>query len=172
MEVRFITKEELVRMRFKSLDSESNTWVFWDSNEILFVIRTGKCEYNKCKNLCCKFCVLPYPHEYWEGFAEKSKIQGALIMKKKCKFLKKCGECSKWGIENQNEENLVNGRSRVDGFPRACQQFPTPSDQVYYEVFYKCSFKFKVLHSVKRLGERIRKQTVEEMLRSFKLQDD
>ena len=171
-EVRFMTREELNQMNIKRLDRDSNTWLFWNNEEILFVIRTGFCDYKKCKNKCCKFCEIPYNHEYWEGFGNVSKITDRIILNKRCKFLKKNGSCSKWGVKNTCEKNLKNGISSVKGFPRACREFPLPKDTVYHEVFDVCSFKFKVLHSVKRLSENVRCQTVEEMIKCFDMQDD
>ena len=149
----FLTNKEILSMRSKILDPKKGLYLFWNDDEIIFSIRTGKCDYKKCGNACCKFLCFPGSHEYYEGFGDRGISVDHIIFKKRCKYLSKNGVCQKWDKED---------------FPRACKQFPHPTDNTYLEVIEKCSFKFKILHSVKRTSREKFEVCREEMIRCFK----
>ena len=150
----------------KKLDVEGNVYVLTLDDKYLIVKRVGKCDYKKCKNACCKFCELPYPYEYWEGFGEISKNGTTIVLKKTCKFLDKNGTCKKWR-ESEKEINYSNGGLGIKkGFPRACEQFPVLTDGVYHEVIDVCSFKYEIIMTIPNLRDK----TINEMLLNFKEQ--
>lgn len=134
----------------------------------LIVRRIGKCDYKKCKNACCKFCGLSYPHEYFEGFGEPSKNFKNLIIKKRCKFLNKNGTCQKWNEKKSEVDNSIGTLGRSTGFPRACEQFPHLTDEVYNEVIDKCTFKYEILFTI----DKVLTRTVDEMIENFQEQNN
>jgi hypothetical protein len=115
--------------RFEMLDSRDIWYTVKDrKNKKTYLLeRRGKCEPTKCKSACCKFCHLPgSTSSYWGGFGERK--QGGVAIKVTCKHLNaRTNKCAKW---------------KKKTFPRACEQFPHLSDQVYHIVFSKCSFYF------------------------------
>lgn len=145
----YFTKEQAHDFEsMEVLDDKAKIYVLVLKDRFLFVKRVGKCDYKKCKNICCKF-MHNINRPFFKGFGEDSEF-GSMI-KRRCKYLDKNGICKVW---------------KTKRFPRACKQFPHPSDSHYWEVMDKCSFKFEILYTVYRIGERIRK----EMLLNFKNQ--
>lgn len=160
-----LTREDLNYIsckRLSDVDSPS-IYILEFKDKYLIVKITGKCDYKKCKNACCKFCSLAYPHEYFEGFGEPSKDFKHLIIKKKCKFLNKNGTCQKWNKKETKIDNSIGYQGRITGFPRACKQFPHPDDGIYHEVMDKCTFKYEIMYTMPKVLVR----TVDEMILNF-----
>ena len=146
------------------LDTEGIIYLVTLDDKYLITKRVGKCDYKKCKNACCKFCSVGYNHEYYEGFGEKSKIGNHIILKKKCKFIDKNGTCKKWG-QKQGKVDYSNGKDGIlKGFPRACDQFPYLSDEVYHEVMDVCTFRYEIIMTIPNLRDK----TIQEMILNFK----
>jgi hypothetical protein len=122
--------------RFSSIDA-SKVWYTVKDNKTkksYLLERRGKCDPVKCKSACCKFChVGSVPHSYWSGFGD---FDGeGVSIKVTCKHLNtRTNKCAKW---------------KKKTFPRACDQFPHPNDQVYHLVYSKCSFYFVELGELK-----------------------
>lgn len=165
-----LTKEDLCGLIYqKKLTNDSdksNIYMLELKDKFVIVERTGKCDYKKCKNACCKFCVLAYPHEYFEGFGKIGNNKRSLIMEKKCKFLEKDGTCQKWGKKSKCTDPTIGGMGKYSGFPRACEQFPHPDDSVFYEVMDVCTFKFNIIYTITKTEDLIRT----EMLNNFQEQ--
>jgi hypothetical protein len=148
----------------RKLDLEGYVYLVSTKDKLLIVKRVGKCDYKKCKNACCKFCSLPYPHEYWEGFGEISKKRENILCKKTCKFLDKNGTCKKWDNSEKEIDYSNGGDGVLKGFPRACEQFPSLSDGVYHEVIDVCTFKYEIIQEI----DILRDKTIREMILNFK----
>lgn len=133
----------------KRLDVDSNMFLVELRNKFLIVKRIGKCDYKKCKNACCKFISLSYPHSYFEGFGKVNNQKTNVIIKKTCKFLCKTGTCNRWGKKD---------------FPEACKQFPHVSDGTFIEIMDRCTFKYEIIYEIEKFGNNIR----EEMILGFK----
>lgn len=98
--------------------------------------RIGKCDYKKCRNACCKIiCVgSKYQIDYFLGFG-KSDGKGGVAITKRCSRLTRKGECPLFGKKR---------------FPVACKQFPNAVDEVYFYVYGKCGFRFKIEEELKK----------------------
>lgn len=162
----YVTLKMLEDAHVEKLELEGNVYLIEKKEKILIVKRTGKCDYKKCKNACCKFCSVQYPHEYFEGFGEYCEKSKLIIIDKTCKFLDKNGTCKKWEEKQSEVDYSIGYRGRRAGFPRACEQFPLLSDGVYHKVMDVCTFKYKVIKTILTLREK----TTKEMLLSFKQQ--
>lgn len=150
-EQQYLTKEDVHGFQKATyLETEEDNWhksVWMVKLRDRFVVvqREGKCESKKCKSACCKFCSSGYLKEYARGFFEEDEF-GCDITRITCNHLTKDGKCRKWG------KNL----------PKACQQFPHPSDSIYWNVMDKCTFRFKILYEIELTGDIVR----EEMLKN------
>ena len=164
---KFLTREDIEEYTYiHRLDVDGYVYIIGFPKKFLIVKRIGKCDYKKCKNICCKFFSLPCEHEYWEGFGDFCKNSNRIIINKPCKFLDKNGICIKWGQKQGDIDysKSINGRSK--GFPRACEQFPLLMDRVFWRVMNECSFKYKIIMKIDKTGEKTR----DEMLKNFKEQ--
>ncbi len=145
-----LKKEDLIEIKnCNCLDLKSKIYMLKFKDKYLVVRRTGKCDYKKCKSACCKFICLG-ESKYWDGFGKKNEF-GNIILNTKCKNLNKKGECLVFKKKN---------------FPEACKQFPHPIDGVYKHIAEKCMFKFEILYQINRIGDKTRK----EMIENFKAQ--
>jgi hypothetical protein len=160
--IRYLDKEDFKDFLFSYiLVWEKNTKIVLVElkKEFVIVKRTGKCNYKKCKNACCKFCSAAYLKDYSRGFFEKD-VFGKEIVKIKCNNLNKNGTCKLWGKKSSKDSQTNKG------FPLACKEFPIPQDSIYWNVLDVCSYKFEVLHSIQKVGNNIR----EEILNCWRLQ--
>lgn len=128
----------------ETLDVKSKIYMLEFKDKYIVVRRTGKCDYKKCGSACCRFICMQ-GHAYWDGFGKKNEF-GSIIINVKCKNLKKDGSCSLF---------------KTKKFPGACKQFPHPGDRLYQHIAEKCSFKFEVLYRINKIGDRIRKEMIE-----------
>ncbi len=164
----YITREIIEEsIGIHKMQLEENVYVIQLEDKYLIAKRVGKCDYKKCKNACCKFCGLPYPHEYFEGFGDYSKKSNSIILKKNCKFLNKNGTCKKWGEQEGKIYYSHKELGRQKGFPRACSQFPYLDDAVFHQVMDICSFKYEIIYTIPNVSKRV----MEEMLLNIKKQD-
>ena len=148
--VEILNKEDFIGMEDNyCLDLKSKIYVLHFKDKFLIVKRVGKCDYKKCKSACCKFFSMD-GKTYYQGFGKENEF-GSIIVKVECKNLDRCGRCPLF---------------RTRKFPRACKQFPHPSDGVYTHISDKCSFQFEVLYQINRVGKGIR----DEMIRGFQEQ--
>ena len=148
--VKYFTKEQAHEFESMDvLDEKSKIYILMLADKFLIVKRVGRCDYKKCNSACCKIMCITN-HDFFKFFGEKSEF--GVVIKKRCKYLKKDGKCKVW------KEKKFHG---------ACKKFPYASDGHYWEVMDKCSFRFEILFTIyDRKGERTRK----EMLLNFKNQ--
>jgi len=150
-------KEYLTKEHFKEfismdvLEFDKKIYIVNFDYKFLIVKREGICDYKKCKNACCKFVDANYLKDYSRGFFDEKDEFGKYWLKRKCNNLSKCGKCKLW---------------KKKGFPIECKQFPHPSDTTYWRVLDKCTFKFRILHTINKVGKGIR----EEMIKCFEEQ--
>jgi len=149
-EKNILKKEDLLGIKHdKCLDLKSKMYMLEFKDKYLVVRRIGKCDYKKCKSVCCKFFCIS-GRKYNQGFGKKNEF-GDTIVDVLCKNLSKDGKCLLF---------------KTRKFPRACKQFPHSTDGVYKNIMDKCSFKFEILFQIDKMGNKIR----EEMIRNFKEQ--
>jgi len=150
VEKNILKKEDLLEIEnYKCLETKSKMWILDLKGKYLIVKRIGKCDYKKCNSACCKFFCID-GKTYYCGFGKENEF-GSTVVKISCKNLSKDGKCKLF---------------KTRKFPRACKQFPHPTDGVYKHILDKCSFKFEVLFQIDKVGDRIR----EEMIKNFKEQ--
>jgi len=96
--------------------------------------RSGKCNYKKCKAICCRFFHIgtiksSQQKKYLKGFGFKIilfKGEQHIILEKPCKYLNlKTYKCKRHKTK-----------------PACCRQFPINDDSVYQLIQKKCSYKF------------------------------
>lgn len=148
------------------LDLEGYVYLIEFDDRFIIAKRTGKCDFKKCKNACCKFCSFKHQHEYFEGFGDYCKKSNSIIIKKTCKFLSKDGTCQKWGKTQGEQEKTGSANGRISGFPRACEQFPHISDEVFWRVMEVCGFKYEKILTLPKFGQK----RIDEMILNFKEQ--
>jgi len=140
-----LKKEDFLGFEVSTMiDFKSKIYMLEFKDKYVVVKRTGKCDYKKCKSACCRF-INGGNSSYWEGFGKKNEF-GKVIVDIKCKNLKKNGDCSLFGTRD---------------WPGACKQFPYLDDGVYQHIANKCSFKFEVLYKIDKVGDRIRREMIE-----------
>lgn len=130
-------------------------------DKFVIVQRVGKCDYKKCKNACCKFCSALYVKDYSRGFFDGKDSFGKDILKRKCNNLQKNGLCKLW--RKKSSKNSIKNK----GFPIACKQFPHVGDGIYWEVADVCSYKFRIVYTIKKVGEKIRKEMIKGFMEQF-----
>lgn len=112
-------------------------------NKIYFTRSTGKCDYKKCDNACCKLFGVDNKQRFNKNFADIT-IQGMYgkvsFIKKKCKQLRKDGKCKVWNTKN---------------LPLPCKLFPNLEDTYYYVLYNVCSRKI-VIEKVYDLTKKCR----------------
>lgn len=140
MKSKFLTNKDHKNIKrlietFVYPNDEPSYLVEMKNGEVWHIIREGKCDYEKCNSICCKFISLygvqKIQETYYNGFGKKG--NSGYLFDIQCKRLCK-GKCKLW---------------KKDNFPLACQQFPNPTDTTYIEIMKKCSFKFKILNKFK-----------------------
>ena len=130
-----VKKEFLVKAKYvKNLSYDPHLSIVKYRGKKYLIERIGKCDYKKCKNVCCKFFHLGYCGSYALGFGKKNQTTKGVVIKKKCSRLGKNGKCSLFGKKR---------------FPAACKQFPHPWDETYHVIYGKCSFRFKIIEEIK-----------------------
>ena len=133
----------------------------FETKEKYIVIRkTGNCDYKICKNACCKICSAGYVKDYSRGFFDKVDEFGKDVLIKKCNNLQKDHTCKLWGKRSTKDS------STNKGFPLACNQFPPPSDSIYWNVIDVCSLKFEILWKLKKFNSS--EKYIKEMIKNFK----
>ena len=120
-------------------DKDISVGIYKHKNGKEYLIkRTGKCDYKKCKAVCCRFICNIGSHEYFDNFGKKGSCGNNLI-KINCNQLCKNNTCKIFKSKK---------------FPRACIQFPHCTDALYHEVIKKCSFKFEIIGEIKRNNDK------------------
>ena len=117
----------LKEIKGREIDLSNSTYKVYRKGKEYIITRKGKCKPEKCGAICCKFISIEGA-KFNKGFGKMSANSGTIIIDKKCKFLKN-NRCSIFGKKD---------------FPRACGQFPNPTDRHYWHVFGKCTFWFDV----------------------------
>ncbi len=135
----YLSKQMLLKGNIKEFkgnmkDKSQYNYIYEYKNKQYLVQRVGECKPKKCKSACCKFMHTEYNLDYTKNFGKLTK--SGVILPLICSQLNtKCDTCKLWDKK----------------LPKVCNQFPHPSDRVYYEVYDKCSFKFKILFELKKL---------------------
>ena len=126
-------KKATTETSYLNTDRTLNAGVLKINKKYYLIKRIGKCEYKKCKALCCKFICNGASWGFVGNFGKKTKLDN-MIIKIKCNNILKNNKCK-----------LFN----TDKFPKPCQHFPHPTDAHYQEIADKCFFKFKIIGIVK-----------------------
>ena len=120
----------------KNLELEKDNQTLWTEGQWITdmeLVRTGKCQPNKCGSACCKFHMIKKTDntdDYIDGFYDSKNEHGDHLLVRNCKHLDvKNNKCKVWG---------------TDKMPEVCKQFPVPTDAVYKHVFDVCTFKFEM----------------------------
>lgn len=128
---RYLRKNDYSKIfDFRKIDKE--TYIIPIDGRKFLILREGKCDYKKCKNVCCKFFLINGNYKFAGCFFDKIKM--GHILKKKCRFLRKNGKCKVW---------------KTGLFPEACRQFPHPNDNHFKLIQDKCTIRFKIIGELK-----------------------
>jgi hypothetical protein len=102
--------------------------VRWRDQEMI-VAKRGRCEYLRCKAMCCSMLCLRGPWtSYLSGFAVRG--LASPLVRIPCRFLDHDLTCRRWDSTD---------------FPENCRNFPVPGDPMYLEVMERCAFFFELV---------------------------